>query len=169
MAFDNTDAKAVWAARLGTTPKGVNCNFSSPEFNKPYGVWKLFISDVLMQFQQDWPKDKKVQLLIYWLETAKFRSTELDRAPLEGSTILQNCISTCRMSMESYWLAELKRAVFSRTGHKTKCYDARSSLSTVFKHELLEGLTILLQYSAITCTPLESYQLSGLKYAISAG
>ena len=42
-------------------------------------------------------------------------------------------------------------------------------LSTVFKHGLLEGSTILLQYSAITRTLLESSRLGELKYAISAG
>ena len=30
---------------LGTPPKGVNCNFSLPEFDKPYGDRKLSISD----------------------------------------------------------------------------------------------------------------------------
>ena len=41
-----------------------------------------------MHFQQDWPKDKKITaLLIFWLKTEKFRSTELYGAPLEGSTI----------------------------------------------------------------------------------
>ena len=30
---------------LGPPQKGVNCNFSSPEFDKPYGVRKLSISD----------------------------------------------------------------------------------------------------------------------------
>ena len=39
----------------------------------------------------------------------------------------------------------------------------------IFKHGLLERLTILLEYSAITHTPLESSQLGELKYAISAG
>ena len=39
----------------------------------------------------------------------------------------------------------------------------------VFKHGLLEGSTILLQYSAITPTPLESSPLGELEYAISAG
>ena len=33
---------------LGPPQKGVICNFSSPEFNKPYGVWKLSISDGLI-------------------------------------------------------------------------------------------------------------------------
>ena len=41
-----------------------------------------------MQFQQDWPKDKKITAIsIFWLKTEKFRSTELYGAPLEGSTI----------------------------------------------------------------------------------
>ena len=30
---------------LGLPQKGVNCNFSSPELDKPYSVWKLSISD----------------------------------------------------------------------------------------------------------------------------
>ena len=30
---------------LGPQQKGLNCNFSSPEFDKPYGVRKLSISD----------------------------------------------------------------------------------------------------------------------------
>ena len=37
-----------------------------------------------MQFQQDWPKDKKITaLLIFWWKTEKFRSTELYGAALE--------------------------------------------------------------------------------------
>ena len=74
------------------------------------------------------------------------------------------------MSMESYRLAELKYAIFSTTGHKTKkLRRTELNLWTVFKHRLLEGSTILLQYSTITRTPLESSPLGQLKYAISAG
>ena len=74
------------------------------------------------------------------------------------------------MSMESYRLAELKYAIFSRTGHKTKKLRRwKLFLWTVFKHGLPEGPTILLQYSAITRTPLESSSLGELKYAISPG
>ena len=73
------------------------------------------------------------------------------------------------MSMESYRLAELKNAFF-RTGRKTKkLLCSKLFLWTVLKHWLLEGSTSLLQYSAITRTPLESFQLGELKYAISAG
>ena len=75
-----------------------------------------------MQFQQDWPKDKKITALsIFWLKTETFRTTQLYRAPVEGSTIFLNRSSTCRMSMESYRLAEFKYAFFfSMTGRKTK-------------------------------------------------
>ena len=100
----------------------------------------------------------------------KFHSTELYGAALEGSTISLNRSSTCRMSMENYRLAELKYAIFSTTGRKTKkLRHSKLFLSMVFKHGLLEGSTILLQYSAITRTLLESSQLGELKYAISAG
>ena len=41
-----------------------------------------------MHFQQDWPKVKNITaFLIVCLKTEKFRSTELNDAPLEGSTI----------------------------------------------------------------------------------
>ena len=100
----------------------------------------------------------------------KFRSTEHYGAPLEGSTIFLCRSSTCRMSVESYRLAELKYVFFRRTGRKTKKLPrSKLFLWTVLKHGLLEGPTILLQYSAITRTPLKSSQLGELKYAISAG
>ena len=99
----------------------------------------------------------------------KFRSTEHYGAPLEGLTIFLCRSSTCHMSMESYRLAELKYAFFRRTGHKTKILPRlKLFLWTVLKHGLLEGSTILLQYSAITRTPLKSSQLGELEYAISA-
>ena len=124
-----------------------------------------------MQFQQDWPKDKKIVALSFLAENLeKFRSTEHYGAALEGSTIFLCRSSTCRMSMESYRLAELKYAFFRRTGRKTKKLPhSKLFLRTVFKHGLLEGSTILLQYSAVTRTPLKSSQLGELKYAISAG
>ena len=81
-----------------------------------------------MQFQQDWAKDKKITALNFLVKNLeKFRSNELDGAPLEGSTTFLKRISSCHMSMESYRLAELKYAFFSRTGHKTKNYRARSA------------------------------------------
>ena len=50
----------------------------------------------------------------------KFRSTELYDAPLEESTIFLYRSSLGHMSMESCRLAELKYAIFSKTGRKTK-------------------------------------------------
>ena len=124
-----------------------------------------------MQFQQDWPKDEKITALLNFCQkTEKFRSTELYDAPLEGSTIFLYHSSLGHPSMESCRLAELKYAIFSGTGRKTKklrC--SKLFLSTVSKHGLLEGSTFLFQYSAITCAPLESSRLGELQYAISAG
>ena len=125
-----------------------------------------------MQFQQDWPKDKKNYSSFKFLpeNLENFRSTELYDAPLEGSTIFLYRGSLGSTSMESCRLAELKYAIFSGTGRKTKklrC--SKLFLSMVSKHGLLEGYTFLFQYSSITCTPLESSRLGELKYAISAG
>ena len=124
-----------------------------------------------MQFQQDWPKDEKITALLnFCRKTEKFCSTNLYDAPLEGSTIFLHHSSLGRTYMESCRLAELKYAIFSGTGHKTKkLRRSKLFLSTVSKHGLLEGSTFLYQYSSITCTPLESSQLVELKNAISAG
>ena len=107
-----------------------------------------------MQFQHDWPKDKNYSYFNFLAENLeKFRYTELYGAPLERSTIFLDRSCTCCMSMESYRLAELIYAIFSTTGRKTKKLPrSKLILSMVFKHGLLEGLTILLQYSAITRT-----------------
>ena len=100
----------------------------------------------------------------------KFRLTELYDVPVEGSTIFLYCSSLGHTSMESCRLAELKYAIFSRTGHKTKklrC--SKLFLSTVSKHGLLERSTFIYQYSSIIRTPLESSRSRKLKYAVSAG
>ena len=123
-----------------------------------------------MQFQQDWPKDKKLQLFQFFggnLE--KFRSTEHHGAALEGSTIFLCRSSLGCTSMESCQLAELKYAIFSSTGRKTKKLPRSLFLSMAFNHWLLEGSTFLFQYSSMTRAPLESCQLGELKYAISPG
>ena len=124
-----------------------------------------------MQFQQDWPKDKKYSSLNFLQENLeKFRSSELYGAPLEGSTIFLYCSSTCCTSMESCQLAELKYAIFSSTGRKMKkLQHSNLFLWTIFKHGLLEGSTFLLQYSSKTRTPLESSRSGELKYSISSG
>ena len=123
-----------------------------------------------MQFQHEWQKIKKNTTLNFLAENLeKFCSTELYGAPLEGSTIFLKRIS-CRMSMESHRLAELKYAVFSRSGHKNKKLRRLNLLlSTVFKHGLLDGSTFLFPYGFITRATLESSRLGELKYAVSAG
>ena len=112
-----------------------------------------------MQFQQDWPKDKKNYSSFNFLpeNLERYRSTELYCVPREGSTIFLSRSTTCRMSMETYRLAELKNATFRPTGRKTKKLP-RSKLFpwTVLNHGLVEGSTILLQYSAITRTQLKA-------------
>ena len=72
----------------------------------------------------------------------KFRSTELYGAALEGSTIFLSRSSLGSTSIESCQLADLKYAIFSRTGCKTKrLLRSKLFLSMVFKHGLLEGST----------------------------
>ena len=94
-----------------------------------------------MEFQQDCPKDKKLQLFLPEnLEI--FRSTELYCAALEGSTIFLRPSSLGCTSMESCQLADLKYAIFSSTGCKNeKLPRSKLFLSMVFKHGLLEGST----------------------------
>ena len=123
-----------------------------------------------MEFQQDWPKDKKITaLLIFWPENLdKYRSTEHYGAALEGSTIFLCRSSLGSTAMKSCRSRELKYAIFSRTGRKTeKLPRSKLFLSMAFKHGLLEGSTFLFQYSSMTRAPLESCRLGKLKYAIS--
>ena len=78
-----------------------------------------------MQFQQDWPKDEKIRALsIFCWKTEIFPSTELYDAPLEGWTIFLYRSLLSGTSVESCRLAELKYAIFSKTGRKTKSYGA---------------------------------------------
>ena len=111
-----------------------------------------------MEFQKDWPKDKKITALsIFRRKTENFRSNEHYGAPLEGSTIFLCRSSLSSMAMEICRLPELKYAIFSRAGRKTKKLPrSKLFLSTVFKHGLLKGSIILLKHSAITLTFLES-------------
>ena len=126
---------------LGPLQKGVNCNFSWPEFDKPYGVRKLSISDAhIWSFSRIAQKIKNYSSFNFSHENLeKFRPTELYGAALEGSTIFLCRSSLGCTSMESCQLADLK---FSRTGCKTKkLWRSKLFLSMVFKHGLLEGST----------------------------
>ena len=96
-----------------------------------------------MEFQQDCPRYKKYSYFNFLAENLEiFRSTELYGAALEGSTIFLCRSSLGSTSIESFQLADLKYAIFSSTGCKTK-KGPRSKLflSMVFKHGLLEGST----------------------------
>ena len=96
-----------------------------------------------MEFQQDCPKDKNYSSFNFLAENLeKFRSTELYGAALEGSTIFLCRSSFGCTSMESCQLADLKYAIFSSTGCKTKKLPrSKLFLSMVFKHGLPEGST----------------------------
>ena len=64
-----------------------------------------------MQFEQDWPKDKKYYSFFNFFlaeNLEKFRLTELNDAPLEGSTIFLYRSSFGHTALESCRLAELK-------------------------------------------------------------
>ena len=117
-------------------------------------------------------KIKKITALLIFLpeNLEKYRSTELYDAPLEGSTIFLYRSFSGRTPLDSCGLAELKYAFFSRTGRNTKKLRRWNHFQlTIFKHGLLEGSTILLQYSSISRKRLESSLLGELKCAISAG
>ena len=95
-----------------------------------------------MEFQQDCPKDKKIKALFLTENLEKFRSTELYGAALEGLTHFLCRSSLGCMSMERCQLADLKYAIFSSTGCKTKkLLRSKLFLSMVFKHGLLDGST----------------------------
>ena len=154
MAFDHSDAKAVWAARLGTTPKKVwtatflGRNSTSHTALESY----IHLRRLNMQFQQDWPKDKKNYSSFNFLaeNLEKFHSTELYGAALEGSTIFLCRSSLGCTSIESCQLADLKYAIFSSTGCKTKKLPrSKLFLSMVFKHGLLEGSTSEQMWSTV--------------------
>ena len=129
-----------------------------------------------MQFERDWTRDGRITALLnVCRKSEKFRSTDLDGAPLEGSTIFLSRSSLGRTSMESCRLAELKYAIFSRTGRKTKklrCSKdekittnfCRKTLEKFHSTELydapLEGSTIFLRRSSASRMPLESSRLT---------
>ena len=117
-------------------------------------------------------KVKKFTALLLFLpeNLEKYRLTELYHVPLEGSTIFLYHSGTSRTPLDSSGLAELKYAFFSRTGHNTKKLRHSNLFQlTIFKHGLLEGSTILLQYSSISRTKLESSCLAEFDCEISPG
>ena len=104
---------------------GVKYHFSSSEFESSRSrKLKYAVSAGLAKRQKNYSSFK---FLPENLE--KFCSTELYHAPLEGSTIFLYRSSLGHTSMESCRLAELKYAIFSRTGRKTKKITALEAIS----------------------------------------
>ena len=167
MAFDNSCTKAVLSASPGQTPKRCEPQHFLATLGQVIRCSKALNPGSLnMQFQHDWPKDKKFTALLLFLpeNLEIYRSTELYDAPLEGSTIFLYRTSTSRTPLDSSGLAELKYAFFSRTGRNTKKL-RRANLFRliIFKHGLPEGSTILLQYSSLSRRKLESSLLGESK------
>ena len=147
MAFDKSGAKAVLAAGLGNTSKRCELQLFLAGIRQAVRRLKaIHLGRLNMQFQQDCPKDKKNYSSFNFLaeNSEKFRSTEHYGAPLEGLTIFLCRSSLGCTSIESCQLADLKYAIFSRTGRNTKKL-RRSNLfpSAILKHGLLEGSTAL--------------------------
>ena len=84
-----------------------------------------------MQFQQDRPKDKKLQLFLPE-NLEKPCLTELYGAPLEGSTIFLYRSSTRRTSLDSSRLAELKYPFFAGEDLTLKFYGLEPFSLTIF-------------------------------------
>ena len=89
MAFDSFGTKAVLATRLGTTPKRCELQLFFAGILRAVRRYKaIHLGCLNMQFQQDWPKDKKLQLLQFfgW----KLRKISLDWALWCGSRGIDN-------------------------------------------------------------------------------
>ena len=69
MAFDSSGAKAVGAYRLGTTPKRCELQLFLAGIRQAVRRWKaLHLGRLNMQFQQEWPKDKKITALLIFCQ-----------------------------------------------------------------------------------------------------
>ena len=143
MAFDISCTKAVLSASPGPTPKRCEPQLFLAALGQVIRCSKaLNLGSLNMQFQHDWPKDKKITAILIFVpeNLEKYRSTELYDAPLEGSTIFLYRSSTSRTTFDSSGLAELKYAFFSRTGRNTKKLRCSNLFKlTIFKHWLLKG------------------------------
>ena len=90
MAFDNSRTKAVLLASPGPTPKRCEPQLFLAALGQVMRCSKaVYLRSLNMQFQHDWPKDKKITARLIFLpeNLEKYRSTGLYDAPLEGSTI----------------------------------------------------------------------------------
>ena len=88
MTFDNSCTKAVLSASPGPTPKRCEPQLFLAALGEVIPCSKAVdLGSLTLQFQHDWPKDKKIQLFFWPENLEKYRSTELHHAPLEESTI----------------------------------------------------------------------------------
>ena len=89
MAFNNSGTKAVLSASPWPSPKRCELPLFLAALGQVVRGWKaLNLGSLKMQFQHDLPKDKQITaLLSFCMKTEKFRSTEVNDAPVEGSTI----------------------------------------------------------------------------------
>ena len=80
MAYDSSGTKTVRAARLGATPKRCELQLFLAGIRQAVRRLKgLHLGRLNMQFQQDWPKDKKITALsIFW--RGKLRKISIDGA-----------------------------------------------------------------------------------------
>ena len=124
MAFNNSCTKAVLSASPGPTPRRCEAQLFLAALGQVIRCSKAVdVGSLNMQFQHDWPKNKKKYSSFYFFlpeNLEKYRSTELYHVPLEGSTICLYSSSTSGSPLDSSGLAELKYAFFSRTGRNTK-------------------------------------------------
>ena len=67
MAFDNSSTKAVSSASPGPISKRCEVPLFLAALEQAVHGWKaLDLGSLNMQFQQDWPKDKKLQLFKFF-------------------------------------------------------------------------------------------------------
>ena len=65
MAFDNSGTKAVLSVSPGPTPKRCELRLFLAALGQAVSGWKaLDLGRLNMQFEQDWPKDKNLQLFL---------------------------------------------------------------------------------------------------------
>ena len=70
MALDNSCTKAVLSAAPGPTPKRCELPLFLAALLQVIRGWKVLdLGSLNMQFQQDWPKYKKLQLFNFLKET----------------------------------------------------------------------------------------------------
>ena len=118
-----------------------------------------------MQFQQDWPKDKKITALLFFcLKTWKnfARLSFMVRLQSDRHFFLLAQLHE-PYSNGNYRLAELKYAFFRRTGRNTKKYRAQS-------YFFGRSLTLSRPGGAL-CAPLTyitPYLQNGLEFGVTA-